>query len=106
MMARRWIRLSLTTVFLLGVVGYLGCSKSPSKPKIPVPQAPETELTYAPLEGDTSTFRVHFYWNGYDNDGEVVRFRYALDADTANDPHTWIATTGKDTTLLFLVDPV
>jgi len=104
-MARSWIRLSLMTISLLGVAGYLGCSKTPTTKVLP-PQAPETELTYAPLQGDTSTFRVHFFWNGYDNDGEVVRFRYAVDADTSRPTSEWTKTTSKDTTLLFLVDPV
>jgi hypothetical protein len=93
------------TIALLGVVGYLGCSK-PTDVKPPVPKDPETELTYAPLQGDTSSFRIHFFWNGFDEDGEVTRFRYAIDADTLKDPSEWISTEAKDTTLLFLVDPV
>ncbi len=106
-MARRWTRNLLVTIALLGVVGYLGCSKKPTGVNTPPPPlAPETELTYAPLEGDTSSFRVHFFWNGYDRDGEVIRFRYALDADTLKPPSEWISTEAKDTTLLFLVDPV
>src|SRR6266576_714676 len=61
---------------------------------------PQTELTYAPLQYDTTTFRVHFYWSGYDNDGEVVRFHFAVDDDTLRPVTQWRATTAKDTTLL------
>jgi hypothetical protein len=105
-MARRWTRNLLLMTALLGTVGYFGCSKKPTGVIRPEAQAPETELTYAPLEGDTSTFRIHFFWNGYDKDGEVTRFRYAVDADTARPFQEWISTVAKDTTLLFLVDPV
>ena len=106
MKARGSIQLIIALAASLILASWMGCGKKVNPPTAPVPLDPETELTYAPLEGDTSTFRVHFFWNGYDNDGEVVRFRYALDADTANDPHTWTSTVSKDTTLLFLVDPV
>jgi hypothetical protein len=77
------------------------------KPR-PKPEAldPETELTFAPIEFDTTTFRVHFYWNGWDKDGEVVRFYFATDADTALPITQWHTTTAKDTTLKFLVDPI
>ncbi len=105
-MARGSIRIIVGLAAALILAAWVGCGKKITPPETPPLQNPETELTYAPLEGDTSTFRVHFFWNGYDNDGEVVRFRYALDADTANSPSTWTATTSKDTTLLFQVDPV
>jgi hypothetical protein len=104
--ARGSIQIIVGLVAGLILAAWVGCAKDATPPTKPALTTPETELTYAPLEGDTSTFRVHFFWNGYDTDGEVVRFRYALDADTANAPETWIATTSKDTTLLFLVDPV
>ena len=49
---------------------------------------------------------MHFYWTGYDDDGEVVRFHYAVDSDTLLPIEQWRTTVAKDTTLLFLVDPV
>jgi hypothetical protein len=106
LMARGWISTFLVLIALTVLAGFLGCSKDAKTGPVPPPKAPETELTYAPLEGDTSSFRVHFFWNGYDDDGEVVRFRYALDGDTSKPFSEWIPTTAKDTTLLFLVDPV
>jgi len=69
-------------------------------------QHPETALTYAPVQYDTTSFRVHFYWSGYDNDGEVVRFRFAVDDDSLRPITQWRATTAKDTVLLFMVDPI
>ena len=105
-MSRTMIRrLALASLFLGTAFLGTGCSKVPVQPT-PPPQSPETELTYAPVELDTTTFRVHFFWNGYDNDGEVMRFHLAVDADTLPDPRDWPSTTAKDTVLLFQVDPV
>lgn len=84
-----------------------GCSKDKGAGPEPVRLAPETELTYAPLEGDTAGYRVRLFWNGFDKDGEVIRFRFAVDGDTSETDLTkWQTTTAKDTTLLLLVDPV
>ena len=96
-------------VALLAVLGggyLLGCSSSVKPPPKPAALDPETELTYAPIENDTTTFRVRFYWNGYDRDGEVVRFYFAVDADSLKPIPEWRSTTANDTTFLFLVDPV
>ena len=101
--------LKLVPVLSVALVAALfgGCSKDNGAGPTPVRQNPETELTYAPLEGDTSGYRVRLFWNGFDKDGEVVRFRYAVDEDTAETDLTqWQSTTAKDTTLLLLVDPV
>ncbi|HEU4725253.1 MAG TPA: hypothetical protein VFU59_08135 [Candidatus Eisenbacteria bacterium] len=101
--------LKLVPLFSVALVAALfgGCAKDNGAGPTPVRLAPETELTYAPLEGDTAGYRVRLFWNGYDKDGEVVRFRYAVDDDTLEtDPSKWQSTTAKDTTLLLLVDPV
>jgi hypothetical protein len=104
-MLRRSARL-LVALLLLGGGHLLGCSSSVKPPPKPVPLDPETELTYAPLDHDTTTFRVRFYWNGYDRDGEVVGFRFAVDADSMKPIPEWRSTTANDTTFLLLVDPV
>lgn len=96
----------LALVLALGAGHLIGCSDSVKPPEPPGPQDPETELTFAPLENDTTWFRVHFYWNGTDRDGEVVRFLFAVDADTAQPIPDWRTTTRKDTSLVFLVDPI
>jgi hypothetical protein len=94
---------------LIGLVALLlaaSCSKAPTPPAVPPKLDPETELTFAPVQYDTTTFRVHFYWNGFDEDGEVMEFHYAVDNDTLLPVPEWRSTVAKDTTLLFLVDPV
>jgi hypothetical protein len=105
-MQRRAISLIVSLLLAVGTGYLIGCSDSVKPPAKPVPQDPETELTFAPIENDTTTFRVRFFWNGYDRDGEVVRFHYAVDADTMLPIPEWRTTTAKDTTFLFLVDPV
>ena len=82
-MPRRIALLSVTLVIALGMGQLTGCSNSVKPPPRPAPLDPETELVYAPNENDTTAFRVHFYWNGFDRDGEVVGFYFAIDADTA-----------------------
>jgi hypothetical protein len=82
------------------------CSKGKDGFSPPEKRFPETELTYAPIQFDTTSFRIHFFWNGFDDDGEVMRFRFAVDNDTLRPSNEWASTSAKDTTLLFLVDPV
>jgi hypothetical protein len=95
----------LSLAFVVAI--FAGCAKDNGAGPKPVLQDPETELTYAPLQGDTAGFRVHLFWNGYDRDGEVTEFHYAIDSDTTEtDLSKWKSTTSKDTTLLLLVDPV
>src|SRR5256885_15288864 len=91
---------------VVALVFATSCSKGPTPPARPAKLDPETELTFAPIEFDTTAFRVHFFWNAYDNDGEVMRFHFAVDADTALPINQWRITTAKDTILLVLVDPV
>ena len=105
-MHRHLNRLILCLLTLLGAAYISGCGDSVEPPPPPPHLEPETELTFAPIPGDTTTFRVRFFWNGYDKDGEVVRFRFAIDADTIRPPAEWNSTTSKETTFLFLVDPV
>ncbi|HET9940602.1 MAG TPA: hypothetical protein VFR25_05840 [Candidatus Eisenbacteria bacterium] len=103
---RRFMVLTGLAAAVLGLLYLTGCGDKVTPPPPHQDTNPETELTYAPLPGDTTAFRVHFYWNGYDKDGEVISFSFAVDADTLKDPKDWPTTTSKDTTLLFLVDPV
>jgi hypothetical protein len=97
---------ALTLAVLL--LSWTGCSKSPNGPTEHggIFGSPETELTFGPLETDTTSTKVHFYWYGTDRDGEVVRFRFATDADTAKPLVQWRTTRAHDSTFVFLVDPV
>jgi len=97
---------ALVLCFLGPLVLGSGCSKGTIAPRRLELSGPQTELTYAPVQYDTTNFRVHLYWSGSENSGEVVRFHYAIDADSLLPINKWRTTTAKDTTLLFLVDPI
>jgi len=96
----------LILLTLIAVVLASSCAKGKAGFRPPAKLFPETELTYAPVEFDTTSFRIHFFWNGFDDDGEVTRFHFATDSLAQRPPSEWPTTAGKDTTLLFLVDPV
>lgn len=104
-MPRRVASLVFAIVLGLGAEQMAGCSNSVKPPKR-APSDPETELTYAPVDNDTTSFRVRLYWNGFDKDGEVTRFYFAIDADTTKPITEWKSTSAKDSTFEFGVDPI
>lgn len=83
-----------------------GCSDRVEIPPRPGNQPPQTQLTFAPVDSDTVSYRVHLYWYGTDKDGEVIRYHFAMDADTLAPESKWKATTAKDSTLVLAVDPL
>src|SRR5436190_7853049 len=105
-MPRRIALLALALVITLGAAYLAGCANSVKPPLKPASLDPETELTYAPVENDTTSVHVQLYWNGFDRDGEVVKFYFTVDADTALPITEWKSTTAKDSMFLFPVDPV
>ena len=83
-----------------------GCGKDVTKPRLQS-YPPDTEITFAPVQYDTVSFRAHFYWMGHDIDGRVVAYRWIVDPSeaAAKLPKTWASTTVTDTTLVLPVDP-
>jgi hypothetical protein len=66
---------------------------------------PVTILTGVPGDSTTSFYRLHLYWNGYDPDGEVVGYEWAITDSTP--PVTDIEyryTTRTDSIFLFSVE--
>lgn len=67
---------------------------------------PETKLTSAPDSSDVAYFRVHLFWSGFDPDGTVSDWQYAID-DTIIRPEAvvvgtgWIRTTKTDSVFIF-----
>jgi len=67
---------------------------------------PETTLTSAPDSSDVTHFRVHLFWSGFDPDGTVSEWQYAID-DTIIRPEAvvvgtgWIRTTKTDSVFIF-----
>ncbi len=82
-----------TGALVAAVVALLlpGCGSDPGGTALPNLR-PEVRLTAAPRPLSETNYQVALSWSGYDPDGRIERFEYALDpapdADTA-----WIATT-------------
>jgi hypothetical protein len=57
---------------------FLGGCESKFSP-IPVQNLPpEVWLSSGPVEGDTTGYQVHFYWGGWDPDGEVKQYEFVV----------------------------
>ena len=53
-----------------------GCSDGVITGRIHTNQAPEVWLSSGPVENDTTSYQVHFYWSGWDPDGELAGFEF------------------------------
>jgi hypothetical protein len=62
-------------------------------------------LIQGPLESDTTGLEVHFYWYGTDKDGEIARYRFAIDDQDGKPPSEWQTTRATDSTFRFTVGP-
>jgi hypothetical protein len=80
---------------LLAIAAIVGCSEDVFLGEPAENRPPTVRLTNGPLEGDTTLYQVHFYWVGYDPDGTVEYYEYAVAAGdpTGFDPAD---TTGAD----------
>jgi hypothetical protein len=94
--------LALLALAALGLVVSAGCARELRDTLAPN-QRPTVRLTYAPVDTTQREFYVYrMYWTGFDADGRVVRFEYAVDppgdagADTA-----WIATARNSEAITF-----
>ena len=98
------IRAIAPVLALAALVGLwsAGCSKQLRNTVIPN-QAPTVRLTWAPIDTKTAAFYIYkMNWVGYDPDGRVTRFEYAVDPPTANDAViNWTSTTRNEETIRF-----
>jgi len=71
------IALSIVTVFLYG------CSEDVFIGEKKTNIAPEVWLSSGPVENSVTSYKVHFYWGGWDPDGEIAYFEFVVvDGDT------------------------
>jgi hypothetical protein len=77
------------------LIVFLGCSGDQLIGSRIENRAPEVWLSSGPVEGDTTGYQVHFYWGGWDPDGEIRDFEYAI---VDGDPFGFSQedTTGRD----------
>ena len=70
-------------ICIAAVFVFLGCTDDVYFDQGYGNKPPTIRLTNGPLEGDTTLYKVHFYWVGYDPDGTVEFFEYVV---TSGDP--------------------
>ncbi len=68
---------------------------------------PEIWLTSGPVEGDTLFYKIHFYWSGWDPDGEIAWFELAVADGNPVDTtgvESWTRTLKHDSVMTFSAD--
>ncbi|HKQ57423.1 MAG TPA: hypothetical protein VJY35_06110 [Candidatus Eisenbacteria bacterium] len=100
-------RAALVLIALVALVG-MGCGKKVVTQLIPN-QAPQVRLTSAPVDTSNSYFYAYtMQWVGYDPDGRIDHFLFAIDPANPNiyDPRdtTWRTTARNESTFFFSAD--
>jgi hypothetical protein len=78
--AEKLLSIGSVLLFLVTLAGGLlgpGCRDSLIVP-VDRNRPPQTVLTGVPGDSTTNFYRLHLYWNGYDPDGEVVGYEWAI----------------------------
>jgi hypothetical protein len=72
-----WIMLISMGLIVILVV-FLGCSEDIIFGTAKKNNPPKVWLSSGPVEGDTTGYQVHFYWGGFDPDGEISFFEFVV----------------------------
>lgn len=97
-------RATLCTVAMCAALAVTGCgTKRASLMPVFVNERPRVTLTAAPVnEADTSFYAYELHWSGFDPDGRVDHYEYAVDPKGGAVPETtWIRTTRNQETIHF-----
>jgi len=90
----------------------VGCASTSRNGTLKKNQPPNVWLSGAPPEGSVDTYTVHMFWGGWDPDGEIAYYEYAITnngtgpfnpADTVGSDK-WHRVYANDTTLTFTAD--
>jgi hypothetical protein len=73
---RAVVPVSALAIFLLMAAG--GCSDGLFTGEMTNNILPVIQLTNGPIEGDTTSYRVHFFWYASDEDGSVDHYEFVL----------------------------
>ncbi len=92
---------ALALAVLVGI-GSVGCSKQ-LQHTVLQNQPPTVRLTWAPIDTKSEVFFIYkLNWLGYDPDGRVVRFEYAVDPPRGPGAViNWTSTTSNEETIRF-----
>lgn len=88
------LTLALTALYLL----QLGC-EGIEQPEPDKNKEPETAVTSGPVDSSDAFYRVHLFWKGFDTDGMIRGFEYAVDDTSRNE--LWIPTVKTDSVFVF-----
>ncbi len=95
---------SLLLLILVLIGGFAsGCREQSSAP-IDRNRAPETVLTGVPGDSTSSFYRLQLFWAGYDIDGAVVGYEWAITDSLPGEDIVWTYTSRTDSTFVFTVD--
>jgi hypothetical protein len=75
---RRYLLSTAIISILTAVVFLFGCSEDVFIGTHKANQEPEIWLSSGPVEGDTTGYQVHFYWGGWDPDGEIAFYEFVV----------------------------
>jgi hypothetical protein len=102
MNARRFLIL-LYLLVAAGAALFTGCARSGVDRKMDVPnQPPVVTLTSAPFnDGSAYFYAYRINWSGYDPDGWVVKYQYAIDPPSNVMAADWVETTKNEQILFF-----
>jgi len=75
---RRILLSGMITLIFFGSVLFVGCSEDLYIGEKKVNKPPEVWLSSGPVEGDTTGYQVHFYWGGWDPDGEITYYEFVV----------------------------
>ncbi len=99
MARRRVLELFILTLALTTIYFVLGGCEGIEQPEPDKNKEPETELTGVPLDSSNTFYRVHLFWKGFDSDGLIQGFEYAVDDTSRNE--FWVFTTRSDSEFVF-----
>jgi hypothetical protein len=95
-------------LLLLAGIALAGCGGEPDRPIANRP--PQIRLSGGPVEGDSVSYTAEFFWVGWDSDGIIDRYEYAIDIppdllDEIDNPEdagiAWVDTTAFRARFLF-----
>jgi hypothetical protein len=69
---------SLSGATLAVLIALFGCSENAMVGVGTPNRSPEVWLSSGPVEGTTTGYQVHFYWGGWDPDGEIRYFEFVV----------------------------
>ncbi|MDZ7860221.1 MAG: hypothetical protein U5O15_06085 [Candidatus Krumholzibacteriota bacterium] len=71
-------------IILLAASVFIGCSEDLFTGEMAENKPPVVRLTRVPIERSTTSYKIHFYWDSFDPDGEVEYCEYII---VSGDPY-------------------